>query len=364
MKRIAVFAISISLLLSTISIAGENGIKKGEEREFSPGIPVLCGDEPDMKDDAAHFKYFQNDSHIIYWYEWWYMNVKGEDKNNLLIEFFTFGNLNNPLTSAVGITLIFMKKDGSTFESVKGYPGIEYSLDYEKCNVNIDDDVFMAVNESFYRVTYHNRINDVSLTLNLSKVTYGIKAIPSHLQDWEWMEWHIPVPYGKAEGVLKYTENGREYIYSIKGRGYHDHNWGMAKKFSLKWDWGEFSDEKYPISLAYGWVGFGKSSFTGGAYITNESSGEEIYLPDLKFEYKEWIEINGFKRPSKIHLYGSNENFSLDVTIKLHKLYIIGIGSIGTPYLFGKATGKIMLNGHLYTINTTGFYEHHFFTFS
>ena len=364
MRKSIAFALSLLIFFSSMSITGENKIRKEEKEEIIIDVPVLCSDEPDVKDDAAHFKYFQNDSHIIHWYEWWYMNVKCEDGNNLLIQFFTFGNLNNPLTSAVGITFIFMDKDGSTFESIKGYPGIEYSLDYEKCNVNIDGDIFMAVNESFYTVTYHNKINDVSLILNLSKITYGIRAIPSYPHDWEWMEWYIPVPYGKAEGILRYTEDGKEHIYRIKGRGYHDHNWGIAKKFTLKWDWGEFSDDRYPISIAYGWVGFGKSFFTGGAYVTNETTGEEIHLPELHFEYKEWIEINGFKRPSKIHLYGNNENLSIDIIIELEKVYIIGVGSVGTPYLFGKATGKIEMHGHLYNIHSTGFYEHHFLAFS
>ncbi len=361
MKKIAAFAIAFLLFLSVLSLTGENKVKKETKEYAPPDTPILCSDEPDMKDNAAHFKYFQNDSHVIRWYEWWYMNVKGEDGNNLLIKFFTFGDLNNPLASVVGIILVFMKEDGSTFESIKSYPCIEYSLDYEKCDVNIDGDVFIAVNKSFYKVTYHNRINDVSLSLNLSKITYGIKATPSHLQEWEWMKWYIPVPCGKVEGVLKYTKDGKRHISPIKGRGYHDHNWGIAKKFSLKWDWGEFSDETHPISIAYGWVGFGESSVTGGAYATNETTGESIYLPNLQFEYEEWIEVNGFKKPSRIHLYGITENFSIDVTIELQKFYIIGVGDVGTPYLFGRVTGNIICNGHSYDIHTTGFYEHHFF---
>jgi hypothetical protein len=318
-----------------------------------------------MKDNAAHFKYFQNDSHIIRWYEWWYLNVKGDDGNNLLIQFFTFGDLDSPLKSVVGIILVFMKEDGTTFQSIKSYPFIEYSLDYEKCNVTIDGDVFIAVNKSFYKVTYHNRINDVFLTLNLSKTTYGIKAIPSHLHEWEWMKWYIPAPSGNTEGALQYTKDGKRHSYALNGRGYHDHNWGIAKKYSLKWDWGEFSDETHPISVAYGWVGFGESSMTGGAYVTNETTGASIYLPSLHFEYQEWVDINGIIKPSKIHLYGRSENLTIDVTVELQKVYILGIEKVSKPYLFGKMTGGIMVYGHWYPIDTAGFYEHHFlFMFS
>jgi hypothetical protein len=364
MKKIGFWAITLFLLMSTIFVATEN-LSHGDIDISSfydypdTEISGVLTDDPDLKDNAAHFKYYQNDSHIIHWYEWWYLNVKDDNGINLVIEFFTFGNLNNPFTSLVGIWCLILNEN-DTLISIKSYPWIEYSLGYEKCNVNIDGDIFLAVNRDHYILTYHNNINDVSLYLNVSCVTQGIRGVPQKTQGWEWMEWIVPIPYGRVEGILHYNNVGKSHTNVINGLAYHDHNWGISKKISPEWDWGEFTDTRYPLSFTYGLVTFDDAEYVGGVYITNDTTGESIYLPDLHFEYKEWLKISGIKKPSLIHVYGANSTVAVDIIISLQKYYIMGSDSLGLPYLFGHATGSIMIDGQLYTIDATGFYEHHF----
>jgi hypothetical protein len=360
MRPGAVIIVTFFLLVNIVSAVGEENDTRLPPNFRSNCCPLEYSDEPKMEENAAHFKYFQNDSHVLQWYEWWYMNVKGDDGTNLLIEFFTFGNLNNPLASAVGIFLIFMT-DEHSFESIKAYPGITFNLDYEKCNVTIDGDTFLAVNNSHYTVTYHNSLNDVSIVLNLTKRTRGIRPISTE-HDWQWMKWLVPVPDGRATGLLEYTTSGRRHTYEINGRGYHDHNYGIAKKRTLVWDWGEFSDYRYPLSISYGWAGFGDSSMTGGLYVADTIKSESLFIPDLHFEYMEWITHLGIKKPAKIYFHGKTANLSVELFVNLKDYYVIGVGEIGLPYLYGEATGTITFHGRQYTISANGFYEHHFFT--
>ncbi|MEA2054839.1 MAG: hypothetical protein U9O96_07045 [Candidatus Thermoplasmatota archaeon] len=360
MKKIIATAVSFVILLGAISITGEEKFEREENATFS--LPnALCCDGPDDIDDAAHFKYYQNDSNIVNWYEWWYMNVKGDDGNNLLIEFFTFGDLNNPFASAVGIVMIFMKEDGSIFKSLKSYPFIDYNLDYEKCNVTIAGDVFYESGKENYTITYHNGISDASLYLNVSGITCGVTAIPTDMGGEEWMRWTIPAPCGKTDGVLEYTDKEGRHVYKISGKGYHDHNWGISRKLSMDWEWGEFSDDSIPASVVYGMAKFGDKPFEGGIYFSNETVSKAIHMPDLKLEYLEWDVICGFKKPTRLRLYGSNGSFSADVTVEVEQIYIIGVYNIGTPYLMGKMSGAIIVDGKDYKFsNVTGFYEHHF----
>ncbi len=361
MRGVVAISVSLILLMASISMAGE-------KKEESIGTVALQQSSASAQyngsggvDDAAHFKYHQNDSNIINWYEWWYANAKGDDGNNLLIEFFTFGNLNNPFVSAVGIVMIFMKSDGSTFKSLKSYPLIDYNLDYEKCNVTIAGDIFAENDDGTYTVTYHNSINDVKLQLNLSKINRGIEAIPTSAGNDEWMKWNIPVPYGKADGLLEYTDIKGHHVYRIAGRGYHDHNWGISNKFSLCWDWGEFSDGSASATITYGMVRFGDGPSEGGIYFSNETVRKAIYIPDLTIKYMDWDTICGFKKPTKFCMYGSNGSFSVNVTVEIERAYIIGVGRLGMPYLMGKMNGIINVNGKSYKFSdVTGFYEHHF----
>ncbi len=365
MRKVVAITISFILLTTVVSITGEEKFRNGDNgrspSSLPPSVLLCCNDPPDDVDDAAHFKYYQNESNIINWYEWWYVNVKGSDGNNLLVKFFTFGNLNNPVASAVGVVMIFMKEDGSVFKSLKSYPFIDYNLDYEKCNVTITEDTFHESGEKNYTITYHNTINDVSLHLNVSRTTRGITAIPTETGECEWMKWNIPVPCGVTDGTLEYTDKNGHHTYTISGKGYHDHNWGISRKLSIDWDWGEFSDDSIPASITYGMAKFDDGLFEGGIYFSNESMRKAIHMPDLKLEYLKWDTICGFKKPTKLHMYGSNGSFSADVTVEIEKAYIIGMGEVGMPYLMGKMSGELNIDGKDYKFSDIiGFYEHHF----
>ena len=361
MRKFATIAVFIILLTAAISVTGEEKIEKIKDVNNQP-VPQCLNELSDGIDDAAHFKYHQNDSNIINWYEWWYANVKGDDGNNLLVEFFTFGNLNNPVASAAGVVMIFMKSDGSTFKSLDSYPFIDYSLGYKKCDVKIAGDRFLEQDNGSYAITYHNAINDVSLQMNIHPVNKGIKAIPTKAGIDKWMKWNVAVPYGKADGTLEYTDKEGHHFYKLSGRGYHDHNWGISRKLSLDWDWGEFTDGGTNATITYGMVRFGDGPFEGGIYFSNKTETRAIHMPDLNIEYLKWGKICGFKKPTELRMHGSNGSFSVDVTVKLERAYVIGVANVGMPYLMGKMNGEANVDGSAYTFShVTGFYEHHFF---
>ncbi|RLF50973.1 MAG: hypothetical protein DRN11_03620, partial [Thermoplasmata archaeon] len=256
--------------------------------------------------DAAHFKYYENDSHIVYWYEWWYANLKGDE--NIVVMFFTFGDLNNPLLSVIGAFAAFLNENESV-EKVVCYPFINYSLDYERCNITIAGNRFYEENGIFY-IRYAT--NDFSLFMKLFPKGKEFGNV-SKLKEWQWTAWYVAMPYGNGEAWIEWKGNK----YHLKGKGYHDHNWGISKKHDFKWDWGEFGCNNFAI--IYGIV---KDEEKGGIHFVNDSI--HIFIPygKAKIEYLEWKKINGFSKPTKLHLYGVDKNISMDFYVELERAYI------------------------------------------
>ncbi|MCD6473806.1 MAG: hypothetical protein J7K47_02745 [Thermoplasmata archaeon] len=284
--------------------------------------------------DGAHFKYYENDSHIRNWYEWWYFNVKDGNKA-LLLYFFTFGNLNNKISSIVGVFAAFFDGDES-IESITIYPLINYSLDYEKCNVTIAGN-FAREHENGYTLYYNSPNLEIHAEIHNHAMPFGGK--PTMLDEWQWMAWYVAVPYGNASVEVV----SRQKQCKFYGIAYHDHNWGMAKPAQLKWDWGEFYGEEYAI--IYG-MALGK----GGIYFVNESFVKEY---NISISYEKWRFINGFLKPVLIHIY-SNDG-KIDLYVEMKKYYVIGAKNIGKPYLLGHMHGKFYHRN----ITAIGFYEHH-----
>ncbi len=299
------------------------------------------------KNDAAHFKYHENESHILQWYEWWYANLKGENGKGIVTIFFTLGDLNNPILSTAGVFVAFLDEKES-IEKITCYPFIDYSLDYEKCNVSIAGNRFYEKDGTFI-IEYEEKGFSISMKLYPEGKPFGNAT---KIKDWQWAAWYVAMPYGKGEAWVKCK--GREYY--IKGNAYHDHNWGISKKMDFKWDWGEFNVNN-EFAIIYGFAGNGERK--GGIHFVNGS--DHIFIPygEAKIEYIEWERICGFKEPTKMHLYGQQENISIDFYVELQKAYMLGYKKIGKPYLLGKTYGSIKINGKEMRFSSVGFYEHH-----
>ena len=361
----------MALVVAIVMVAGSVGLT-AEMQHPTDGAgppsslaPTMAAGGDDGVDDAAHFKYYQNDSDISRWYEWWYLNVKTENGHSLLIEFFTFGDLNNPFASAVGVVMLFMHEDGSTYKSLNSYPGIPYSLSYETCDVSIAGDRFIQRDDGSYDVSYHNYVQQVDLDLHVTGLTAPVVGRHSQLNDREWMAWNAAVPAGEVHGNLAFRENGNMEHYDMTGVGYHDHNWGIARKLSLQWDWGEFTDPSMPVTFIYGTAKVGDGPYQhGGINVATTTRDRYIPIQNVTIEYLEWEDVAGVSKPTMLRITGESSVMSVQATVQLHRYYLVaGTGWFGMPYLVGSLNADIYINGHHYEMrNVIGFYEHHYFS--
>ena len=365
MRALVALVVAIVIVAGSVGLTNEMQQPTDEAKQQSLRAPNMAVRGNDSVDDAAHFKYYQNNSDIYRWYEWWYLNVKTENGHSLLIEFFTFGNLNNPLTSAVGVVMIFMHKDGSTYRSLKSYPGIPYTLSYETCDVSIAGNQFIQRDDGSYDVSYQNYIQQVDLDLHITGLTAPIVGRHSKLNDKEWMAWNAAVPAGEVFGNLEFRDNSNIQQYNMTGVGYHDHNWGITRKIPLEWDWGEFTDPSLPITFIYG-----AAKVEGGPYeqggINVATTTQDIYLPiqNVSIEYLEWEDVAGISKPTMLRITGESSTMTVQATVRLHRYYLVaGTGWFAVTYLVGSLNADISINGHHYEMrNVIGFYEHHYFS--
>ena len=340
MKYTAFIMIFLLVTSAGIQVYDTIDIKPlSEETNIESGKPLYD------KENAAHFRYYENESHIVHWYEWWYANVKGKE-HSVITMFFTFGNLNNPMIRLAGVFIALLDEHES-IEKITCYPFITFNLDYEKCNVTIAGNRFYEENGTF-NINYENNDFNASITIEPKGISFGSTR---NLENWQWGGWHISAPYGK--GIAHVTYNNKEY--EIVGNAYHDHNWGMSRKRQFNWDWSEFNIGNG--SIIYGAAG--RKELKGGIHYVNDTTHIFIKEDKVRISYLEWETISGFKKPTKIHINGIDNNISVDLYIELKKVYILGFKKIGKPYLEGRAYGDIEIDGKMISVNSTGFYEHH-----
>ncbi|MCD6331349.1 MAG: hypothetical protein J7L80_04025, partial [Thermoplasmata archaeon] len=209
----------------------------------------------------------------------------------------------------------------------------------EKCNVNIGRNRFYEESNLYFIVC---KIDGLKAVIKL--YPNGLKfGNITKLKDWQWMAWYVAMPYGKGEAEICYE--GKEFV--LKGNAYHDHNWGIAKKFNLEWDWGEFACNDFAII-------YGFSEGRGGIHFVNNSS--HIFMPygEANIDFLEWKRINFIRKPIKLHLTTTGK-IKMDFYVDLLKAYTIGISNMGKPYLMGKAHGIVAGKN----FESIGFYEHH-----
>ena len=316
-------------------IAGNGDIKNDAIKFPNENCSFYIFNENNLN-DSAHFKYYENDSHIMHWYEWWYANLKNGNES-IIVMFLTAGDLNNPLKCIASVFIGIFTKE-KTIEKVY-FTNKDFNLSYEKCNIKIGKNVFYE-ESNLYFITC--KIDGLKAVIKL--YPKGIKfGNITKLQGWQWMAWYVAMPYGKGEAEICYE--GKEFV--LKGNAYHDHNWGIAKKFDLEWDWGEFGCNDFAVI-------YGFSKGKGGIHFVNDS--HHIFIPYGKanIDFLEWKRINGIKKPIKLHLT-TIEEIKIDFYVDLLKAYTIGISKIGKPYLMGRTYGVVA--GEKF--ESIGFYEHH-----
>jgi hypothetical protein len=82
--KVTVVWLGIILMIPSIAVlknnqpnplSGENVMDYQIIQAYPTECDTASENDPSMKDNAAHFIYYQDEPNIKYWREWWYLNV-------------------------------------------------------------------------------------------------------------------------------------------------------------------------------------------------------------------------------------------------------------------------------------------------
>ncbi|UIX29254.1 lipocalin-like domain-containing protein [Streptomyces sp. GQFP] len=186
-------------------------------------------------------------------YEWWYFDSHLEDGSSLVIVFFTKHLLSphQPLTPMIEIELD--RPDGTSIKRELVFAPGEFSAATDNCEVRIGPNAF-AGDLGTYRIHVEDAEITADVTLTRAVPSWRPETGHMYFGDGEGgpeklFAWLPSVPEGAVEATL--TLNGT--TETVRGTGYHDHNWGDAPMNQLihHWWWGRAKVGPYTLISSY-----------------------------------------------------------------------------------------------------------------
>jgi hypothetical protein len=168
-------------------------------------------------------------------FEWWYLDAALSDGSKLTVEFHTkppYVSPSEPLTPFISLTLD--RADGTNVSRTLLAPREDFESSRERCDVHIGANKF-AGDLRTYEV--HVDIDGVVVDLRLEGEVPAWRPATGHVFCGEkHVAWLPVVPRGALSGMLRIDGDQA----TVKGVGYHDHNWGTAslRKLIDHWYWG------------------------------------------------------------------------------------------------------------------------------
>jgi len=193
-------------------------------------------------------------------YEWWYTDAEFDDGTTIVTVFFTKNGFDVSGRAQPTVTINITRPDGSELErTFQLKKGILINASREYCDVEIGrsylkyDKGNYVIHYEDEEITYHARMESL---LPMYRPGTGQNFYGS---DGKYFAWLAAQPSSRISAEL--TLGGE--VQTLKGAGYHDHNWGNTgmQKLMNHWYWGRASIGGYTIissdvitSQKYGYI--------------------------------------------------------------------------------------------------------------
>ncbi|MBR6521501.1 MAG: hypothetical protein IKT47_02425 [Oscillospiraceae bacterium] len=181
-------------------------------------------------------------------YEWWYSDFRLEDGWNLVIIFFS-----QPVTAATpgykpSATFSLTCGEEEYYESFAAdIKNCEFARDH--CRVVLSDRCWIEGDLNKYTVHFENDKVKAHVELVGNAASWRPETGHIFFNERKYFAWLPSVPEGSA--VAEISAGGK--TMTLKGTGYHDHNWGNTGMFWLMhhWYWGRAKIGEYQAITSY-----------------------------------------------------------------------------------------------------------------
>lgn len=181
-------------------------------------------------------------------YEWWYFDGHMDDGTKIVVVYLTKKYVTPGTEPEPHVTINMILPDGErlSVKSRNHTPGEDAFFEKDRCDVKIGDNYCMG---DLNRYRIYASVNGIEVDLELERSVPPWRPGNGHLYFGEsgkkYFAWLAAVPDGDIQGTI--TRKGE--TRSVKGSGYHDHNWGNTPVSSLlkEWWWGRAKAGNYTI---------------------------------------------------------------------------------------------------------------------
>lgn len=178
-------------------------------------------------------------------FEWWYYDAHFDDGSTAVIVYGTKPLIerNSPLKPFVALTIT--RPDGTKAMSVPTFPADQFEARKDTCDVHIGSNWTCG---DLHRYEVHVESEGLAADLVFTGIVPAWRpgAGKAYFGDLDhFFGWLPAIPYGTVEGSLTYDGQKR----SVKGTGYHDHNWGNVglNEVMDHWYWGRAHIGEYTL---------------------------------------------------------------------------------------------------------------------
>lgn len=223
-------------------------------------------------------------------WEWWYFDTILDDGTKAVIQFFTKAGMKNIEKDGdvPSVTIKITTPEGKLYEEELLVKREECSFGTQQCDVHLGSS-FCTGDFREYKIYVKGKKVGADLRLTSTTKPYRPGTAYFSFGDGEYFTWLCFVPQGNIEGTITYNKQ----TLQVKGRGYHDHQWG--NRFYLpqwnNWVWARQNFDDYS-ALIFDFISSEKTGYRrfpiifiqdkNGNIVFESRSGVNCTVPEME----------------------------------------------------------------------------------
>lgn len=175
-------------------------------------------------------------------FEWWYFDSSFSDGTTIVVTFFTksASNPSGPIKPQVQITIT--KPTGEKLSYNKIYSAEDLRAETKQCDVKIGPN---TIKGNLKKYNIHIELPEIVADIEFDRIAPSFSTYNPHDKGPVYFGWFCAIPFGRVSATLHIAGE----IQTLKGTGYHDHNWGIIniKEACKYWYWGRGIAGEYSL---------------------------------------------------------------------------------------------------------------------
>ncbi len=225
-------------------------------------------------------------------FEWWYFDAH-LDSGHTLVVFFHASNPNPGLEGRIGLEMVLLRPDGKRVQKFFPYGRKDFFAAHDKAEVTIGRNIVRVEQHDGGLPVYEIFVDEPGLGCHLTykaevdgwKPGTGL----SQFGETGFFGWTIPFARASVSGTI--TDSDSQI--SVKGIGYHDHNWlnFPFPRMINYWMWGRIYSKNFTV--VYAIIQCNEKAASHMVKVLMLADGQEVVLSSGEFVFgKEELEYN------------------------------------------------------------------------